>query len=140
MEGDPSTEETLPRAEGATDEEVEGELRPGQILGEHYRVEKRIGRGAMGAVYVVEHLGLGKRFAAKVVSAARASDANAVRRLRSEARTLSAIEHENIVTVTHLGQTGDGRLFVVMELLEGEDLGSRMQRQRLRAARGQGMP
>ncbi|NOY93474.1 MAG: protein kinase [Deltaproteobacteria bacterium] len=137
LAGDPSTEETLP---GVESDEAEGELSAGQILGEHYRVEKRIGRGAMGAVYVVEHLGLGKRFAAKVVSAARASDTNAVRRLRTEARTLSAIEHENIVTVTHLGQTGDGRLFVVMELLEGEDLGARMLAQRTLAARGEAPP
>ncbi len=137
LAGDLSTDETLP---GAESDEVEGELSAGQILGEHYRVHERIGRGAMGAVYVVEHLGLGKRFAAKVVSAARASDTNAVRRLRTEARTLSAIEHENIVTVTHLGQTGDGRLFVVMELLEGEDLGARMLAQRTLAARGEAPP
>lgn len=136
LAGDPSLDETLPFSE----EPLEGELNPGDILGDHYRVDRRIGRGAMGAVYVVEHLGLGKRFAAKVVSAARASDKNAIRRLRTEARTLSAIEHENIVNVTHLGQTEDGRLFVVMELLEGEDLGSRIHRQRDLAARGEADP
>lgn len=120
--------------------EDEGELAPGQIIGEHYKVDRRIGAGAMGSVYVVEHLGLGKRFAVKVVAAAKASDTGAVTRLRNEARTLSAVDHENIVGVTHLGQTGDGRLFVVMELLEGEDLGERLHRQRQRAARHEGTP
>jgi serine/threonine-protein kinase len=53
---------------------------------------------------------------------------------------LSAVDHENIVSVTHLGHTADGRLFVVMELLEGENLGDRLARQRLRAERGIGSP
>jgi len=113
-----------PRAEKTT-------IPPGTMLDDVYRVEDCIGRGAMGAVYTVEHLALGKRFAAKVLTETRTTDEDAVRRLQQEARAASAIDHENIVDVTHLGQTNDGTFFVVMELLRGEDLGARIERQRL---------
>ena len=99
-----------------------GGLAPGAMLDGVYRVEKLIGRGAMGAVYLVEHLGLGRRFAAKVVAIEHASTPDLVHRLRNEARIASQVQHENIVDVTHLGQTADGALFIVMELLEGCDL------------------
>jgi serine/threonine-protein kinase len=105
------------------------ELAVGTILDEVYKVEKPIGRGAMGAVYLVTHQRLGRRFAAKVVSdygAGSNRDSDAGQRLRNEARVASAIQHENIVDVTHLGQTPDGALFIVMELLEGSDLRARM--------------
>jgi serine/threonine protein kinase len=102
-----------------------------------YEVKKLLGQGAMGAVYLVEHVGLGKEFAAKVVSASRALDESAIARLRNEARITSAIEHENIVNVTHLGATPDGSLFIVMELLRGESLRARLDRQ-LAAAKSKG--
>jgi serine/threonine-protein kinase len=105
------------------------ELAVGTILDEVYKVEKLIGRGAMGAVYLVTHQRLGRRFAAKVVSdygSGSNRDSDAGQRLRNEARVASQIQHENIVDVTHLGQTPDGALFIVMELLEGNDLRARM--------------
>jgi eukaryotic-like serine/threonine-protein kinase len=118
----------------------EGELRPGELLDGHYRVERRIGGGGMGSVYEVEHVALGKRFAAKVVLSVREEDEGAVMRLRNEARTLSSLDHENIVGVSHLGRTGHGRLFVVMDLLQGDDLGARIRRQKDAAARGEADP
>lgn len=99
------------------------------MLDDTYRIERPIGRGAMGAVYVAEHLELGKRFAVKVLAPSEATDVESVSRLRNEARITSAIDHENIVNVTHLGQTETGDLFIVMELLEGESLRDRMARQ-----------
>jgi len=106
----------------------------GTMLDDAFRVEDCIGRGAMGAVYTVEHVALGRRFAAKVLANAQTADQDAVRRLQQEARAASAIDHENIVDVTHLGQTHDGTVFVVMELLRGEDLGARLDRQRASGA------
>ena len=106
-----------------------GTLEIGAKLEGVYEVKRLLGKGAMGAVYLVEHTGLGKEFAAKVVGGSRALDTAAVARLRNEARIASSIEHENIVNVTHLGQTGDGTVFIVMELLRGEDLRHRMERQ-----------
>jgi serine/threonine protein kinase len=104
------------------------ELVPGTLLNGTYRVEECIGRGAMGAVYLVTHTGLDKKFAAKVVSGKFGAEPAALARLRNEARAASAIEHENIVNVTDLGQA-DGNLFVVMELLRGQDLRARLEHQ-----------
>ncbi len=112
-------------------------LVPGTRLEGIYEVKHLLGQGAMGAVYLVEHVGLGKQFAAKVVAPSRALDESASDRLRNEARITSAIDHENIVNVTHLGATADGGLFIVMELLRGETLGARMARQRELAATGE---
>ncbi|MBN8612475.1 MAG: serine/threonine protein kinase [Deltaproteobacteria bacterium] len=103
-----------------------GDLEPGTLLDESYRVLDVLGRGGMGTVYLVEHTRLGRRFAAKVIADALANDAVLVARLHAEARVASRIRHENIVDVTHLGQTKQGALFVVMELLEGHDLRSRL--------------
>jgi serine/threonine-protein kinase len=107
----------------------EPELAAGTLLDGAYRVIKRIGAGGMGAVYLVEHERLGRRFAAKVVTSTHAADPEVVARLRNEARVASSIQHENIVDVTHLGHTADGSLFVVMELLEGSDLRQRLAEQ-----------
>ena len=102
------------------------ELLEGDVLDNAYRVIRRIGGGAMGTVYLVEHTHLGRRFAAKVVASAHCTDAQVVARLRNEARVASSIQHENLVDVTHLGQTAEGALFIVMELLEGDDLRHRL--------------
>ncbi|MCA9857803.1 MAG: serine/threonine protein kinase, partial [Dehalococcoidia bacterium] len=103
------------------------ELRKGAVLGGAYRVLRRLGQGGMGTVYLVEHTELGRRFAAKVVS--RALSESAAQRLLNEAKVTSGIDHENIVDVVNLGRQPDGAIFVIMELLEGEDLGRRLDRQ-----------
>jgi serine/threonine protein kinase len=105
------------------------DLLPGTILDGVYRVEKEIGRGAMGTVYLVEHLRLGRKFAAKVVSTKHVDNDEIGSRLRNEARVASRVQHENIVDVTHLGSTASGALFIVMELLSGSDLRELMQKQ-----------
>ncbi|MBX3247751.1 MAG: serine/threonine protein kinase, partial [Myxococcales bacterium] len=102
----------------------------GSWLDKSYRVKDLLGRGAMGAVYLVEHVELGKEFAAKVVAGAHGLDPAAITRLRNEARMASSIDHENIVGVSHLGTLPDGSVFVVMERLRGEDLRARMERRR----------
>ncbi len=113
-----------------------GDLAPGTLLDENYRVLDVLGRGGMGTVYLVEHTRLGRRFAAKVIADSLANDAVLVARLHAEARVASRLRHENIVDVTHLGQTSAGALFVVMELLEGHDLRSRLDEE----VGGRGLP
>jgi serine/threonine protein kinase len=98
------------------------ELAAGTLLDADYRVISVLGRGGMGTVYLVEHNKLGRRFAAKVISDALADDPVLIARLHAEARVASRLRHENIVDVTHLGQTSTGAIFIVMELLEGRDL------------------
>ncbi|MGF1467561.1 MAG: protein kinase [Sandaracinaceae bacterium] len=106
--------------------EVEATLPTGASLG-NYEVRGLIGRGTMGAVYEVVHQSLGKAFAAKVV-ATEEGQKQAAWRLIQEARTASSIDHENIVSVTDLGEDRGGRIYVVMELLQGEDLAARLDR------------
>jgi serine/threonine protein kinase len=97
------------------------------VAGGKYRVLRLIGRGGMGAVYEVEHVTIGRRFAVKFVDRRFADDERVTRRFEREARAASAIQSEHIVSVFDFG-TDDGRPYIVMELLRGEDLGSRIGR------------
>ena len=103
------------------------ELKPGTEV-DGYRVLKKLGAGAMGAVYLVEDPHLAKRFALKVLAPALAADPAAVRRFFIEARAASQIEHQNIIGVFRLGQLPDGRHYLVMEYLDGESLADRLAR------------
>jgi serine/threonine-protein kinase len=90
-----------------------------------YIIERELGRGGMGAVYVGAHDVIGKRAAVKVLLAAASRDDNLVKRFINEARAASQIHHPGIVEVFDYG-TDDGRAFIVMELLEGSSLAARM--------------
>ncbi|MBS2015496.1 MAG: serine/threonine protein kinase [Deltaproteobacteria bacterium] len=81
----------------------------------------------MGAVYEAENLGIGKRVAVKFVDPEFATDEKVVARFAREARAMSAIESAHIVSIFDAG-TEDGRPYLVMELLRGEDLGERLRR------------
>ena len=94
----------------------------GRTLSGLYRVERRIGRGGMGTVYMAEHIHLQKQFAVKVLLPEVAKHGTAVERLRQEAVAASRIEHENIVGVASFDRTEEGDVFIVMEMLRGEDL------------------
>jgi serine/threonine-protein kinase len=84
----------------------------------------------MGAVYVGEHLMMKRRVAIKTLLPRFTANANAVQRFQREAQAASAIGHPNIVTIHDLGQTPDGMLYIVMELLEGRDLAQEISRLR----------
>jgi tetratricopeptide (TPR) repeat protein/tRNA A-37 threonylcarbamoyl transferase component Bud32 len=96
----------------------------GQIIpGTQYRVLAKLGTGGMGTVYAAEHVQLEKRVAIKVLRADVAHTAGAIDRLRDEARAASKIGSQFICDVTDFGQMPDGRVFFVMEYLEGQSLG-----------------
>jgi len=95
----------------------------GTLVAERYRVEKRLGQGGMGTVYVAEHLGIGKRVALKCLNPEYAANAMVVERFLREARLATAAGNEHIVDVTDIGKLPDGAPFIVMELLEGRELG-----------------
>lgn len=97
-------------------------------MGHLYRVVRHIGRGAQGQVYEVEHVRLGKRFAAKLLQPHLSQDPQSVRRFEREASTASQLAHPGIARVVNFDQTASGRYFAIMELLEGEDLGERILR------------
>jgi eukaryotic-like serine/threonine-protein kinase len=99
----------------------------GRTVAGKYKVLRVIGRGGMGAVYEAENLGIGKKVALKFVDAEFAKDEQVVSRFAREARVASSIESAHIVTVFDAG-TEDGQPYLVMELLRGEDLGTRLRR------------
>ncbi|NTX50159.1 protein kinase [Myxococcus sp. CA039A] len=101
------------------------------VLEGRYRLLSLLGEGAMGVVYLAEHMGLGKRVAVKVLRGELSRDATFCRRFELEAIAASQIGHENIVDVTDLGRTAQGELFYVMELLDGQSLGTLLRRERV---------
>jgi serine/threonine-protein kinase len=101
----------------------------GTTLVGRYRVEARVGSGAMGAVYRAEQAGLGRSVALKILNRDRSVGGDTVQRFRREAQALSALHHPNTVRVFDFGATDEGLLFLAMELLEGEPLTDCMVRQ-----------
>jgi serine/threonine protein kinase len=86
-----------------------------------YRLIARIGAGGMGEVWKGEDTRLGRVVAIKVLPPAVASDAEAVARLKREARTAAQLYHPNVATI-HSIEEHEGRLFIVEEFVEGEQL------------------
>ena len=98
------------------------EIRGGVVLAERYRVERKLGRGGMGTVYLAEHLTVGRKVALKVLTHEWSRHEVVARRFREEARAASAAGHPNIVEVFDAGTLDDGRLYLVMEYLTGRSL------------------
>jgi tetratricopeptide (TPR) repeat protein len=88
----------------------------------HYRILGQIGEGGMGVVYVAEDTRLGRRVAIKIPHAGKDESHYRSRFLR-EARAVSKLSHRNIAAVYDLGETDDGQLYIVMELVSGQTLG-----------------
>jgi serine/threonine-protein kinase len=97
-----------------------------------YRVTGLIGQGGMGAVYAGEHTLLGRPAAIKVLLPELSQKQDVVLRFFNEARAATAIRHPGIIEIYDFGWTPEGAAFIVMEHLEGETLGRRASRARLR--------
>ena len=100
----------------------EQELGADSVIAQRYRLLELIGRGAAGVVFRAEHLELGIEVAIKMLNPEYGNDKGKVERFRREARAAGRIGHPNIIRVTDLGRTEDGRLFYVMDLVRGENL------------------
>ncbi len=108
--------------------EPKREATPGQVVGGKWRVVRVIGRGGMGAVYEAQNIAIGKRAALKFIDAEYARREDVASRFRQEAEAASLVESAHIVEVFDSGTTEEGIPYIVMELLRGEDLRTRLRR------------
>jgi serine/threonine-protein kinase len=99
----------------------------GVKLGE-YIVEERIGVGGMGLVYRAAHPLIGNAVAIKVLRPDVISDEADLQRFLGEAKAINHIHHPGVVSIFGAGDTPDGRKYLVMELLQGQSLEARLQR------------
>jgi serine/threonine protein kinase/CHASE2 domain-containing sensor protein len=100
-----------------------------RLIDGKYQIECLLGRGGMGAVYQVRHLGLEKRFALKLILPSKAIRERFLAEFRLEAKVLGRLKHDNIVEVTDYGldDRNGGTPYLVMEFLEGSILKARIQ-------------
>ena len=93
----------------------------GRTIGDKFRIEAFVGRGAMGAVYRATQLTLKKRVAIKVMNPDRPADGAYASRFKREAKAASRMDHPNSLRVIDFGED-DGLLYIAMEFIEGKDL------------------
>ncbi|MBW2457642.1 MAG: serine/threonine protein kinase [Deltaproteobacteria bacterium] len=103
-------------------------LQPGKHIADNLRLVRLLGRGAMGSVWVADHLGLQSQVAVKFITPAQLEDETSVQRFRQEARAAAEIRSPHVVQTFDHGFTDDGLPYIVMEMLEGESLDKRVKR------------
>jgi Tol biopolymer transport system component/serine/threonine protein kinase len=96
----------------------------------HYRILALLGAGGMGEVYLAIDMRLQRKVALKVLPRTIAGEADRLRRFEQEAFAASALNHPNILTIFEFGTEGETQ-FIVSELVQGETLRTRLQRDRL---------
>ncbi len=102
------------------------ELAPGDLFAGRYRIDKQVGRGGMGAVYLAEQEPLARKVAIKVLHGT--ADETTVARFQREARLIAQLQHPHIVGLIDFGED-DGRLYLVMEYIDGEPLTALLKRE-----------
>src|SRR2546423_15689233 len=98
----------------------------GQVLDEKYRIEKQLGKGGMGSVYLATHLGTDRPVALKVIAPQFMLNDEFIERFKREAKASGRMRHPNVVDVTDFGfaNVGSARVaYLVMEYLDGCSLG-----------------
>ena len=99
---------------------VDSDLAPGaEFAG--YRIDRIIGRGGMGVVYLAEHEGLKRKVALKLLAPPLAEDRRFQERFVRESQLAASIDHPNVIPIYEAGEA-DGRLFIAMRYVEGTDL------------------
>jgi serine/threonine protein kinase len=102
----------------------------GERVADKYELKRLLGSGSMGAVYEGLHIDLGKRLAIKLIHPEFGESPEVVARFRREARAASAVESDYIGQIFDFGRDERLGLYMVIEYLEGEDLETRLQRER----------
>ncbi|HEV8165675.1 MAG TPA: protein kinase, partial [Actinomycetota bacterium] len=91
------------------------------LLGDRYRLGERLAAGGMGSVYRAVDETLGRQVAVKALRRELADDSTFLERFRREARAAAALSHPGVAAIYDYGEV-DGQPFIVMELVEGENL------------------
>ncbi len=104
-----------------------GAFPPGTVFAERYRIVSPIGRGGMGLVYRAEDMRLGQTVALKFLPRETAGDPDRLNLLHAEVRNARLISHPNVCRVYDIGEH-EGRTFLSMEYVDGEDLASLLKR------------
>ncbi len=99
-----------------------GELEPGVVLAEKYRLGEKIGSGTFGAVFKAIHQGLDHEIAIKILQPSLTATETSLKRFQREGVAACRVQHPNAVTVFDSGVTQGGVAFLAMELLQGRDL------------------
>ncbi len=103
----------------------------GSVLADRYSVDRKLGEGGMGEVYLAEHIRMKRKVAVKVMRAWLTKDAAAIGRFHREAENASQITHPNVAGVYDFGETPDGLVYLAMEFVEGEPLTAVIERERI---------
>jgi len=93
-----------------------------QFIAGRFRIEREIGTGGMGTVYLATHLGLDRPVAVKIIKREFAGDSDVTERFLREARTMAKLRHLHAAMIFDAGNLPDGRQFIVMEFVEGVTL------------------
>src|SRR5689334_7193425 len=101
----------------------------GSTVDNRYRIDGQIGTGGMGRIYRAEHTGIGRAVAIKVLHNDLNHNREAAQRFQREAIASGRLDHPNIVGIYDFGVLPHGACYLVMELLEGETLGARLERE-----------
>src|SRR5215471_19269613 len=102
---------------------------PGETLAGKYRIERELGTGGMGRVVAAKHLVLDQMVALKFIRPGALEGDEAVRRFLREARAAARLKSEHIARVLDVSTLDTGEPYMVMEYLEGVDLGQMLRRQ-----------
>jgi predicted Ser/Thr protein kinase len=105
----------------------DGTFATGDLVGGRYRIVGMLGRGGMGEVYRADDLTLGQTVALKFLPRSVERNPEQLERLRAEVRITRQVSHPNVCRVYDLGEV-DGRHFLTMEYVDGEDLSSLLRR------------
>jgi serine/threonine-protein kinase len=101
----------------------------GTVIADRYHVEKRLGEGGMGAVYLARHIVLEKQVALKILHGEFSGRKDLVERFLHEAKAAARIRHEHVIDISDFGQTATGNPFFCMEVLFGSDLAQALREQ-----------
>ncbi|HEY5445641.1 MAG TPA: serine/threonine-protein kinase, partial [Pyrinomonadaceae bacterium] len=100
-----------------------------QFIAGRFRIEREIGIGGMGTVYLATHLGLERPVAVKIIRREFAGDQDVADRFLREARTMAKLRHPHAAMIFDAGNLPDGRHFIIMEFVEGETLSQALARE-----------